>query len=60
MLKNIKIIFSKNNFKRMFSKNTFDFADPFLFQKQLSPDELMIQDIHGLIVGRGITDLNAF
>lgn len=45
MLKNIKIIFSKNNFKRMFSKNTFDFADPFLFQKQLSPDEVMIKDV---------------
>jgi glutaryl-CoA dehydrogenase len=45
MFKNIKIIFSKNNFKRSFSKNTFDFADPFLFQKQLTPDELMIQDV---------------
>jgi glutaryl-CoA dehydrogenase len=46
MLKNnIKIILSKNNFKRMFSKNTFDFSDPFLFQKQLTPDELMIQDV---------------
>jgi glutaryl-CoA dehydrogenase len=42
---NIKIIFSKNNFKRSFSKNVFDFADPFLFQKQLSPDEVMIQDV---------------
>jgi len=45
MFKNIKIIFSKNNFKRSFSKNAFDFADPFLFQKQLTPDEVMIQDI---------------
>jgi glutaryl-CoA dehydrogenase len=45
MFKNIKIIFSKNNFKRSFSKNVFDFADPFLFQKQLTPDEVMIQDI---------------
>lgn len=46
MLKNIKIIFSKNNFKRSFSsKVAFDFTDPFLFQKQLSPDELMIQDV---------------
>jgi glutaryl-CoA dehydrogenase len=34
-----------NNFKRSFSKNAFDFADPFLFQKQLSPDEIMIQDV---------------
>ena len=95
----------KNNFKKSFSKFALDFADPFLFQKQLSPDEIMIQgvakqyasncllpqvvnsfrnesfdkniirnmlnleavntyegtqDIHGLIIGRGITDLNAF
>jgi len=46
MLKrNIRFLFSKNNFKKDFSKVAFDFADPFLFQKQLSQDELMIQDV---------------
>ena len=46
MLKrNIRFLFSKNNFKKEFSKVAFDFADPFLFQKQLSQDELMIQDV---------------
>lgn len=42
---NIKIIFAKNNCKKSFSKIAFDFTDPFLFQKQLSPDEIMIQDV---------------
>lgn len=47
MLKrSIGILFSRNILKNSFSsKPAFDFTDPFLFQKQLSPDELMIQDV---------------
>lgn len=44
-INNLNKMIAKNNFKRMFSRNNFNYVDPFLFQKQLSQDELMIQDV---------------
>ena len=44
-INNLNKMIAKNNFKRMFSKNNFNYVDPFLFQKQLSQDELMVQDV---------------
>ena len=46
MYKNIlNKAFPKNNVNRAFSRNAFDFSDPFLLQRQLTPDEIMIQDV---------------
>lgn len=44
-INNLNKMIAKNNFKRMFSNNNFNYIDPFLFQKQLSQDELMVQDV---------------
>jgi len=44
-INNLNKMIANNNFKRMFSKNNFNYVDPFLFQKQLSQDELMVQDV---------------